>query len=487
MQAGERLVRIEHSLALLSGVLGFSQSGTSSETELVPEQSPPSAFTLVRVTNGILIELTDGSTNFYGSCSLVAQCFETQQIFAAAGNHKVLRNAVDFVSETLDNAAQKSYSVIEGLYDKLITYRAAEKQHNAASFDLPSRDLLDQSLAIYFSRSNHQQLALQERSFRNLVGACYDQSRKPHCLAAVVCFLHMIIQALELQGDQNTRSSALPTHQQSVWAENHEIFQKATQDVVDSPSGLRPQLLDVQALTAAVSSSSLLTDICLMLTMSKSLAALDDGDSDRFQTALAEACKLAKCTGLHQEVPTSAEPADLEERSRVFWNLYILDKSNLLATGRLCHLSSFDCGAPFPQAINHSADLSYQMFLARIRLANIQEEIYQDLYSVEACRRDTQGRSKSYRRLQERLHVWRSDHNILLSHSETERCPDADNVTLRAELSFAYHSSSVLVHSRGSDPYAYQRMLEHSRKCLSIVTELPQTSGAVSKRTTLDR
>lgn len=480
-------MRIEQSLALLSSTLGFSQRISSSRTELVPEQSSRPEFTLVPVTNGILADFADGSTHFYGSCSLVAQCFETQQFFAAIGGDKGLRDAGDLDSKILHNAIQKSYPVIEGLYDELIRDCTEETWHNPASFDLPPRDLLDQSVAIYFSRHKYQQLTLQEYSFRNLVGASYEQTRKPHCLAAVVCFLYVITQALGLQGDQGTRSGTFSIHQQSVWVKNFETFQKAIQDAFNSPSWIKPQLIDVQALTAAVSSFAILTRYSFYLTALKSLAALDDGDSDQFQAALAEACKLAKFTGLHQEVPTSTEPGYREERSQLFWNLYILDKSNLLATGRLCNLSSFDCGAAFPQATDYPVGLNYQIFLARIRLANIQEEIYQGLYSVEACRRDKQGRNISYRRLRERLHAWRSAHDSLFAPSETDRCPDADHVTLKAELSFAYFSSCVLVYSRGDDHNALQRMLEYSRQCVTSVTELPKMSGEVSKRTKLDR
>ena len=138
----------------------------------------------------------------------------------------------------------------------------------------------------------------------------------------------------------------------------------------------------------------------------------------------------------------------------------------------MCLLSSFDCGAPFPEeATTRSAGLSHESFLARIRLANIQEEVHQELFSVEGCRRGSQERIHSIGRLHKKLQTWRSQHNLALVPDDMHLRTDFDEISMRAELSFTYYNCSVLVHRADSNRDARRWMLGDSRRCLDVVRD----------------
>ena len=260
-QADERLMRIEHSLALLSGALGLSSDDNASHIDPMPRQSPRTAFSIVPVSNGIIAESADGSTRFYKSCSLVTQCFETKQIFTAADEVATSESAVGNMSKRSCSLAGSSYSVVEKLQNKLIDDHINHQEPSTDSFDLPPRELVDRSQTIFFSQLHYQRPILQESSFQDQVRAAYSQTAKPPCLAAIVCLRHVIVYVLRLQRGQDSQTIKPPSQEGSTWIENLEEFHKAAKAIVRSPRSLKPQFIDVQALAIAVSFPVVFADV----------------------------------------------------------------------------------------------------------------------------------------------------------------------------------------------------------------------------------
>lgn len=251
-QADERLMRIEHSLALLSGALGLSSDDPASHIDPSPRQSPRTTFSIVPVSNGIIAESADGSTRFYKSCSLVTQCFETKQIFTPTDEVTTSESAIGNFSTTLWSPARSSYSVVESLQNKLIEDHINHQETSTDSFGLPPRELVDRCRTIFFSQLHCQRPILHESSFQDQVRAAYSPTAPPPCLAAIVCFRHVIVHVLRLQRGQDTQSLNSPS-QESTWIENIAEFHQAAKAIVRSPRSLKPQFIDVQALAIAVS------------------------------------------------------------------------------------------------------------------------------------------------------------------------------------------------------------------------------------------
>lgn len=265
-QADERLIRIEHSLALLSGALGLPSDDTASHIDPSPRQSPLTAFNIVPVSNGIIAESADGSTRFYQACSLVAQCFETKQIFPAIEEVTTFENAIDSSSTTPCLPARSSYWMVENLQNNLIENHITHQETSTDSFSLPPRELVDRSRTIFFSQLHCQRPILHESSFQDQVRAAYTTTATPPCLAAIVCFRHVIVHVLRLQRGQETQSLDSSSQEGSTWNENIEEFHKAAKAIVRRPNSLKPQFIDVQALAIAVSFPFILLMRGLILT-----------------------------------------------------------------------------------------------------------------------------------------------------------------------------------------------------------------------------
>lgn len=132
------------------------------------------------------------------------------------------------------------------------------------------------------------------------------------------------------------------------------------------------------------------------------------------------------------------------QRLVVFWNLYALEKAGLFSTGQSCLLPSSDCGAPFPSQINDDT-ITHALLLAGIQLANIQEDIYHSLYSIEAQRKSAQGRRQEVARISMRLQGWRTQHDAALRRGPSV---SKSNMHRHSELHLACILCDILVQQR---------------------------------------
>lgn len=174
--------------------------------------------------------------------------------------------------------------------------------------------------------------------------------------------------------------------------------------------------------------------------------------------------------GLHQEASIERPDQSVGDRHLTFWTLYILDKANLLCTGQPCFLPSYDCGAPFP-APNSAGDMSHVIFMGRIKLANIQEEIYQRLYTVEGSRKGSLTRLEHVDQLTVCLEDWRLQFSSILQLGRTSN----ESLTTPArsvDLSYAYLTSCILVQRCNTQSDEMRtRLLDYCRRALSLITE----------------
>lgn len=129
---------------------------------------------------------------------------------------------------------------------------------------------------------------------------------------------------------------------------------------------------------------------------------------------ISSAIKLAHRIGLHRR---GHEPglsrAEINERNRVFWIAYCLDKDISLQTGQppTQDDEDMDVELPFennfpevtPGELNNGGYFSF-----RARLAIIQGEIYTRLLSVKASKQSTTERIMAARDLESKLEVWRT-------------------------------------------------------------------------------
>lgn len=116
--------------------------------------------------------------------------------------------------------------------------------------------------------------------------------------------------------------------------------------------------------------------------------------------------RKAQTLGLHRDIraigPNAMSqdpmaPAQIEDRRRTFWLLYIMDNNLTIGTGKPAALQDFDCDQALPISCNDSLQESLGLKLAngtafshlhaQIQLARISHQIQQRLFSVHAFTR----------------------------------------------------------------------------------------------------
>jgi Fungal specific transcription factor domain len=116
--------------------------------------------------------------------------------------------------------------------------------------------------------------------------------------------------------------------------------------------------------------------------------------------------QLAQALGLHRDTHgLRLHPVVREERLKVFWVCYVMDKTISMGVGRSSALHDFDCDVPLPSnnfdelpgtVDEHGTSIlgpfinqSHTFFVHNIRLAQIISKVYRELYSAQAVARHT--------------------------------------------------------------------------------------------------
>jgi hypothetical protein len=138
--------------------------------------------------------------------------------------------------------------------------------------------------------------------------------------------------------------------------------------------------------------------------------------------------QMVQALGLHRDYHAlNLQPIVREERLKVFWVCYVMDKTISMGIGRSSALHDFDCDVPLPSS-NHdelmtgqydndnetrpfggSFDRASILFIHNIRLAQIISRVYSELYSAQSVARHTMDSfADAVGDLDEELMSWRS-------------------------------------------------------------------------------
>lgn len=129
---------------------------------------------------------------------------------------------------------------------------------------------------------------------------------------------------------------------------------------------------------------------------------------------ISAAMKLAHIIGLHRQCRNpSISPAEIEERKRVFWIAYSLDKDLSLQMGQPSAQDDDDMDVELPSDDSGTSIFSEQATASsllnfRARLAMIQGRIYKRLYSAKASKQANAERILAATELESMLHSWRA-------------------------------------------------------------------------------
>jgi hypothetical protein len=137
--------------------------------------------------------------------------------------------------------------------------------------------------------------------------------------------------------------------------------------------------------------------------------------------------QMAQALGLHRDSHAlNLSPIVREERIKVFWVCYVMDKTISMATGRSSALHDFDCDVALPSSdepwtcedgdgnninpLTGALNRLHDFFLYSIRLAQIISRVYRKLYSARSVARHTiDSLADAVGDLDEELTSWRNN------------------------------------------------------------------------------
>lgn len=129
------------------------------------------------------------------------------------------------------------------------------------------------------------------------------------------------------------------------------------------------------------------------------------------------AVRLATGLGLHKYAPKKWNLSDLEieDRNRVFWGLYCLDKTIAFRTGRPSLLDDSDIACTFPRHVfeHHGPEeaniskVEFDFFLSVTQYSRLCSRIIKHLYSTTSLLQTPEARYRTVRDLYDELRRWR--------------------------------------------------------------------------------
>lgn len=177
-----------------------------------------------------------------------------------------------------------------------------------------------------------------------------------------------------------------------------------------------------------------------------------------YSLLVANAIRLGHSIGLHrQESYHNGMPvAEIEQRKRVFWLCYILDRDISMRSGQppVQHDDDIDVDLP-SDSLNDGVGY---IFLAhglwpmnflrlRIQLAVIQGAIYRDLYSAKATKQSDDHRGAVVQELDERLKQWKNSTSIdFQPEFLTQKLKEHFDILHIVILHFTYFNCLTLIH-----------------------------------------
>lgn len=183
---------------------------------------------------------------------------------------------------------------------------------------------------------------------------------------------------------------------------------------------------------------------------------------------VAASIRLSHSIGLHKHGSAfNLKPIEIEQRSRVFWIAYILDKEICLRTGRPPAQDDNDMNVELPisdpedgAGITVVADSKINVFRLMSQFATIQSKIFTQLYSADTAKQSVAQLLKSTEKLDNELEEWRAGIPIGFRPDEEHSVSHAPAPLLLVLLHLAYYNSVATIH-RISEFWT-RRLSDHS-------------------------
>jgi hypothetical protein len=168
------------------------------------------------------------------------------------------------------------------------------------------------------------------------------------------------------------------------------------------------------------------------------------------------AARLAHAMGLHRWLEGfGLSQAELEQRRRVYWVIYVIEKSTCLRIGRPSAINDEDIGLELPPQdldverggirIPSMGDRKYYPFRAMCSIALIEGKVYSELYSAKSQTITPDEKLRSVGRLDRDLQDWKDSIPTELRPEHEIQC-ERDEMFPILMLHFSYYNCLTAIH-----------------------------------------
>ncbi|KAF1990153.1 hypothetical protein K402DRAFT_325548 [Aulographum hederae CBS 113979] len=393
---------------------------------------------------GRIIEDSNGCERYHGPTSFVFLVSELSETTLPSIGKS------GFESQGLAQAA--------GVAREKITFLLSEEEPSELLQDgsppsSPPLAILEAMIDQYFDKINCYFPIWTKKSFRQLVETSYKT--KPHVQdrAHVVSFNNLILLSLSAKSLQSRAKKAadLTSSRPVEFDLTGSFLANVKRALVNLELLTAPRLINVQALLS----------LCLV--------AQEYLTPNKFLLLFNLATQVAKSIGLHHWDSNGSRSArnDAEERRNVFQCLFILDKA-VSWTGGWSPILQLSNASPAPPT-SELLDETSAHLKARFKLAEIEEEIYLNLY----CPHNETNLRKLAAASENKLQKWWTEFGSDLENDEDPSCGDFSRCS-KLELAVSYHSTRITLtwpfHNDTDDVLG--RILDDARSCLTLFLTL---------------
>ncbi|KAK0623887.1 hypothetical protein B0T14DRAFT_565203 [Immersiella caudata] len=331
----------------------------------------------------------------------------------------------------------------------------------------PPLALLEVMVDPYFDLVNPRLPIWTKQSFRRLVDAAQkiDNDDPVHDRAYVVCSNNLILLTLTAKSLQSAEKKAAPSHGRatppSLDLDLVQSFVTNAKRAIRTPELLlQPRLVNVQAfLSLCLVAQQYLGDHALSL-------------------LFGFAVHVAKSIRLHTPEVANAQlsPEDVQERQRTLHCLHIVKAAVHWSNGWSPDISGSDPVSTSNRLSNfhepsNASDAATRHLVARVKLAQIEEQIHASLYTNESHTGGCGGTARTVSELEEVVQDWWDEYGS--EDAEDEAC---DNFV--AERALMFRLTRILVlWPVADDSDTCLRLLDDARCCMRQFIRLWRRKG----------
>ncbi|KAI2465874.1 fungal-specific transcription factor domain-containing protein [Annulohypoxylon bovei var. microspora] len=397
----------------------------------------------------------------------------TETYFDPTSLESLLYNIRDSILEPLVNENQnvRENALLAQQKFDLLVVREEKTVRNGILPTAPPISILKAMIEPYFADINPHFPIWTKKSFMRIATALQETDSSDQDLGRIVCSNNLILINLAANllhpphPDKSNRSKSARSTSSIDLDLTKGFLANAKRAIEHAELLLSPRLINVQALLS----------LCVV--------AQEHMSPVIFKRLFNMAAQCAKSIGLHDWERSVREQDDTRERQCVSYCLYVLDKTVCWTIGPSTSIPLSD--VYIDNSSKSFDDMTMNDLVAKAKLAEIQEEVYLEIYACRAPARTEDQVRLMISRFNQKLRDW-----LIESGMDQE---DLDNTaslesTSKIELSIGFTCTQLLyMWPFREHPDIISKCIEVSRRCMKLLLHLWCSSAELGHRGILPR